>query len=87
MREGAGRLARPHGRIDPAFIEEAAGDIRHGLGEIAIGVEDEIARLVPAIDTRIGVGQRRVTIPVIERIAAELLRLPLVETVRQARIG
>ena len=57
LAEGAGHLARPDWSVDPALIEEAPRD-RGELGrEVAVGGDDELARL--AVGDRRGVGEHR----------------------------
>ena len=71
MREGAGRLALAHRRIDPAAVEEALGDGGHVRREAAVGVEHHRLRVRPGHDALRLVGQRRVAVPVGELVLAE----------------
>ena len=87
MREGAGRLARPRRRVDPAPVEEAAGDRRHLRREAAIGGEHRLARLVPGNCAVDRLRQRRVAVPELQPLLAEPARLQRVVAVRQPRIG
>ena len=87
MGEGSRRFARPHRRVDPRVVEEAARDARHVGREAAIGVQHRVAGLVPAKRPRRHVGQRRIPVPVGERVAAEPSGLQLVVAVRQTRVG
>ena len=52
-----------------------------------IGRKHGVARLVPADRGLRGLGQRRVAVPVVERLHAEPLRLHRIVAVRQPRIG
>src|SRR3984885_8770360 len=71
MRECAWGLARPHRRIDPAFVEEAPGDIAHARREGAIGAKHHVARGLPLVDAPRRIRQRRVAVPMVELRLAE----------------
>src|SRR5580693_1616339 len=71
MRERAWGLAGPHRRIDPAFVEETAGDIGHARRECAIGAKHHVARGLPLVDAPWCVWQRSVAIPMVELRLAE----------------
>ena len=87
MREGAGRLAGPHRRVDPPFVEEAPGDIGHARRKGAIGVEHHVTRSLPLIDAPRRVRQRGVAVPVVEPRLAEPAGFERVIAMRKARIG
>nr|WP_255608336.1 hypothetical protein [Methylosinus sp. Sm6] len=87
MGEGARRLAGPHRRVDPIALEEARGDLRHARRKARIGREHDVARLVPGIDMARHLGQRRVAVPMIERLLAEPFGLELVIAMRELGMG
>ena len=87
MREGAGRLAGPHRRVDPVVLEEPFRDRRHVGRERAIGGEHRRLRLGPADGAVCDLGQRRVAVPVRQPLLAEPARLERVVAVREPRIG
>ena len=45
--EGARALVGAHGPVDPVVVEEARDDLAGFLGELAVRVDDDAARLVP----------------------------------------
>ena len=87
MREGARRLAGPRRRVDPAPLEEAAGDASPSPAQIAVGGEHRLARLVPGDAPVDRLRQRRVAVPELQPLLAEPAGLQRVVAMREARIG
>ena len=87
MRERAGRLARPHRRVDPAIGEETLGDIGHFGREAAIGRQHHLLRLGPGDGAGRRERQRRVAVPMRELLLFEPAGFQLVIAVRQLWIG
>ena len=87
MGEGARRLAGAQRRVDPGVLEKTPADLGQGLGESGVGVEHGAARLVPGDQAVLVLGQRRVAVPIGQRLDPEPLGLEPVVAVREARIG
>ncbi len=86
VRERARRLAGPRRRVDPRLVEELLSH-RGKIGrERAVGPEHDLARLVPRDQPVRRLGQRRVAVPVVERLDAEPARLERVVAVRQPAV-
>ncbi len=87
VRECARRFTGAHWRIDPAVGEEAFRDGCHLWREIAVGLQNRDLRIAPADLTFRRERQRRVAVPVRQRLLFEPARLHLVVAMRQPRIG
>ena len=86
MCESARRLAGANGGVDPALVEEAARNVSHFRGEIAIGAEHRVARLNPSVGFGGHIGEWRVAVPMVQLLHAEPLGFQLVIAVRQPRM-
>ena len=87
MGEGARRLARCDRRMDPGIVEEALADVRQVAREAAVGGEHGFPRFLPRDHAVVGLGQRRVAIPIGHPLLAEPPGLSLVVAMGEARIG
>ena len=87
MREGARRLARTGRRVDPALVEEAPRDPRHLRRERVVGGQHRVAGLRPRDRALLDARQRRIAVPVGQRLLPEPLRFERVVAVGQAGIG
>ncbi len=87
MGEGAWRLAGAHTCINPRFFKELLPQRRQIRRETAIGLKHGITCLAPGNDPIIGIGKRRVAVPIVDLVLAHPFRLDRVITMGQARIG
>ncbi len=87
MREGAGRLALLHARVDPTLGEKGLGQFRHARVKGRISLAHQPARLLPAKDAVFFHRQGRVAVPDLHPLQPQPLGLQRVIAVRQPRIG
>ena len=84
--EGAEHLARPHRRVDPVALEEAADDLAGLRREAVERVQHELARVVPR-DRAADLLERREAVVVAQLRQAEQPRLQRVEALRDVVAG
>ena len=87
MSEGTGVLAGDDRRVDPALVEEVAGDLSHGGGKASVSIEHARLGVEPGDLGLVGLGQGRVAVPRLELVQPQPLGLHGVVAVGDAGEG